>query len=215
MQITPTVDAMTSEEFEEQMILMCRVSDRVQIDMADGVLVKSKTVPLDYISAFCEEHEGQFANNTFDFHLMVSEWENMVSDLNEVRSIIHINLVLVHQAVFRRNTSNFFPIGLVLSPEDMAERELFKHVPAVQIMTVKPGPQGSPFLPENLSKIADLRNSGYKGEILVDGGINETTLPLVLKQPVLPDVLCIGSQLTKSPAPQEEFKRLTDMIRQY
>ncbi|MFA6005571.1 MAG: hypothetical protein WC775_03765 [Patescibacteria group bacterium] len=215
MQITPTVNATTAQELEEQMILLCRLTDRIQIDVADGILINHKTIPLTHFAAFCEKHEGQFAGNIFDFHLMVSEWEDVVSDLNELRSIIHINLILVHQVVFRRNTSNFFPVGLVLNPEDTVSRETFKHVPAVQIMTVNPGPQGSPFLPQNLSKISDLRNSGYKGEILLDGGINEVTIPTILKQSVLPDVLGIGSQLTKSPSPQEEFKQLTDLIRKY
>lgn len=215
MQIAPTVNATTPAELEEQMLILCRLTDRVQIDMADGILVNHKTVPMTYFANFCSEHEGQFVGNIFDMHLMVSEWEEVVSDLNELRSIIHINLILVHQAVFRKNSSNFFPTGLVLNPEDMVERETFKHVPAVQIMTVKPGGQGSEFLPENLAKMADLRNNGFKGEILLDGGIGEDTIPLILKQPILPDVLGIGSELTRSPAPQAEFKKLTDMIRKY
>ena len=215
MQITPTVLASTPQELEEQMIILCRLTDRIQIDVADGILVKNKTIPMAHFARFCEEREGQFVDKIFDFHLMVSEWEDVVSDLNELRSIIHINLVLVHQTVFRKNSSNFFPIGLVLSPEDIVTREMFKHVPAVQIMTVKPGHQGNLFLPKNLAKITDLRSDGFKGEILLDGGINKETIPYILKQPALPDVLGIGSELTKSTAPQEEFKELMQLIRKY
>jgi pentose-5-phosphate-3-epimerase len=78
-------------------------------------------------------------------------------------------------------------------------------------MTVDPGKQGSPFLSLNLEKIAILRDEHFSEEILVDGGIDNLTFKQVIKQKYLPDILCVGSYLTKAKNPFKNFQLLKAM----
>ncbi len=73
--------------------------------------------------------------------------------------------------------------------------------PAIQIMTISPGPQGQAFEPANLDKIKTLRKNGYKGEILIDGSVNEKSIKLILEKEKVfwPDTLCVGSYLSRAP----------------
>ena len=48
-----------------------------------------------------------------------------------------------------------------------------------------------------LKKINVLRKLGYAGEILIDGGINDQTISQIDKNQKKPDILCVGSYLTK------------------
>ncbi len=54
-------------------------------------------------------------------------------------------------------------------------------VDAVLVMSVNPGFSGQKFMPSALFKIAWLRARGFDGDIVVDGGVNAETAPLVVK----------------------------------
>jgi pentose-5-phosphate-3-epimerase len=105
------------------------------------------------------------------------------------------------QELFENNTENF-SIGLVLDPEDTISDLRLKYnlnsISCIQIMSVVPGFQGKPFIKEVLQKIEQLKSDNYRGEIFIDGGINEETLPLILEQKEHPDHLCVGSYLAKA-----------------
>jgi pentose-5-phosphate-3-epimerase len=77
-------------------------------------------------------------------------------------------------------------------------------------MSVNPGRQGQPFLLETLKKIEQLRLLGYRNKIFLDGGINEKTIPEILAQKFLPDVLCPGSFLTK--ADEKDLSKRVDYL---
>ena len=65
-------------------------------------------------------------------------------------------------------------------------------------MSVTPGVQGNPFLPNTLKKIEQLRILGYRFKIFLDGAVNDKTLPFINEQKFKPDVICPGSYLTKT-----------------
>src|SRR3989344_4587135 len=93
-------------------------------------------------------------------------------------------------------------IGLDLSPsteiDDIASHYDLSKINHIQIMTVEPGFQGSPFLPEMLNKITQLRDHHYSGEILIDGGVNSKSLSTIQSHKNRPGIICIGSYLTKA-----------------
>ena len=60
-------------------------------------------------------------------------------------------------------------------------------------MSVTPGAQGQKFIPETLNKIIAFKQNNPEHFIEVDGGINEKTLPALVKTKV--DALCIGSAI--------------------
>ncbi len=171
---------------------------RFQIDIGDGEFVKNMTVQTtEFANSFSSLQRVEHV--VFDFHLMVKDPLPHIEALQKLPKK-NIGVVFVHMAVFPQENIGGF--GLALSPEDKVESisdALISTLPAVQIMTVYPGFQGQPFLPEMLIKIEQLRKRGYKREILIDGGVNEKTLVHVLQQKYIPDVSCVGSFLTKAP----------------
>ena len=182
---------------------------RFQIDIADGVFVPNTTIQISDISHL---HSLAKPETIFDFHLMVQDPLKHVEMIKQIQGITQ-GTILIHKSVFPPSSLStihypLFKFGLVLNPEDEVntiDDEHIKELSAIQIMTVVPGFQGRPFIEESLTKIEQLRKRGYVGEILIDGAVNEKTLPLILSKLYKPDVLGIGSYLTKSP--EEELER--------
>jgi len=75
-------------------------------------------------------------------------------------------------------------------------------------MTIEPGFQGNKFIPEMLLKINELREHGFTGQIILDGGINDQSLPIILKNKYLPDAVCPGSYLH-----EDTEQRLRNLLR--
>lgn len=107
-------------------------------------------------------------------------------------------------------------MGLVLNPEDKIDtiKQVYdiQKIENIQIMSVNPGPQGSPFIPNMLNKIEQLRTLGYKSNIFLDGGINEESLKLILKLQNRPDFICPGSFFSRAENIKERVQYLTRLI---
>jgi pentose-5-phosphate-3-epimerase len=178
-----------------------------QIDFADGILVNDKTASVDdFISTLKQKDPASFKGLVFDIHLMVKDYESEIKKLETIKDLITIKNVLVHYSVvnnFTFDVMNFssFSVGLVLNPEDTVEKLSgdfnLEKIPSIQIMTVIPGAQGRPFIPDALKKIEQLRMLDYRSEIFLDGAVNDKTLPLINSLKFKPDVICPGSYLTK------------------
>lgn len=208
MKTVPTLLTTTPEEFISQINIFQRYYDRIQLDIADGNLVPNVTTQIDEILQIITQNRQLITDSVqFDFHLMVSEYEAELEKIVKMQEQnIQVNTVLInakHEVnIGKLNSSYSFSIGLDIFPDTTMES--FAHnydpdlIPSIQIMTVNPGFQGSPFLPEMLQKIEQLRVQGYSGEILIDGGVNSSTLPSITSQLYKPDIICIGSYLTKA-----------------
>lgn len=203
MQIVPAILETNEKNLLNQIDRLSAYFNRFQIDIADGRFVPNKTVQI----------EGLFKHSTlnvkrfmFDFHLMVEDYETEIKKLTQLQKIINIKTALIHFSLSPNFqyliTNNDFTIGLVLNPQDqvkdLARQYDLNKIPAVQIMSVNPGFQGTPFLPETLNKIEQLRTLGYRNEVLLDGGVNDQTLPVILSKKFKPDILGVGSFFTKA-----------------
>ena len=190
---------------------------RFQIDIADGIFVPNKTVQI-------EEIKDSLNKDCllFDFHLMVKDYKKEIEKLEKLKKLIKINLILIHFSAissrqWRDRISDFspIPIGLTLNPQDQVDDLACKynlnHIPFIQIMSVNPGFQGSPFLPETLNKIEQLRDKGYRKKIFLDGAVNEKTIPVILSKKYQPDFICPGSYLTKAKDLEENVKYLSEL----
>ena len=194
-----------------------------QIDIGDGVFVKNKTVSLPQIREYLQdEHSSSIYHSCiFDFHLMVQDYLAHFEDLVTLQQFIPINAVFVHAGVnpdipLLQKTYEQFSIGLVLNPEDTvaacAKEYNLKKIPAVQIMTVTPGVQGNPFQPDMLNKIDQLKKIGYKGQIFLDGSVNAKTIPVICDRANKPDVVGIGSYLSKAADLEKRVKELEKLL---
>ncbi|NOT30845.1 MAG: ribulose-phosphate 3-epimerase [Planctomycetes bacterium] len=86
-------------------------------------------------------------------------------------------------------------VGIALNPDTPIERVagILDEVELVLVMSVFPGFGGQRFMPEVLAKTTWLRQRGYAGHVEMDGGLNQTTLPLCAAAGA--DVLVVGSAI--------------------
>lgn len=220
MQICPSILEPTAEALVRTINHLSSFYNYFQIDIGDGIYVNNRTVQIDEIMtnfSLFDNHKNLY----FDFHLMVSDFESDITKLNLLKKSIQIKNIFIHLSVI----SDFslwssekilglssVPIGFTLNPQDQVS-DLTSHypldtIPFIQIMSVTPGVQGNPFLPDTLLKIEQLRVFGYKSKIFLDGAVNDKTLPIINKLKYRPDVICPGSFLTKAKDLEENVKYL-------
>ncbi|PIQ73684.1 hypothetical protein COV58_01170 [Candidatus Roizmanbacteria bacterium CG11_big_fil_rev_8_21_14_0_20_36_8] len=213
MKIVPTLLTLDKFELMDQLELFQPFYNRIQIDVADGVLVPNVTTQIDELIELLEKDLIDIKPETvFDFHLMVRDFSKELEKIKEFQKYANINLVLINADLkvdISKLTEQYdFSIGLDISPKreilSSARQYDLDSIKAIQIMTVEPGFQGSPFLPDMLQKIQQLREFHYKHEILIDGGVNSDTIPTISEQKFKPDIICIGSYLTKAEEELEE-----------
>jgi ribulose-phosphate 3-epimerase len=105
-------------------------------------------------------------------------------------------------------------VGLAINPETeiAAILSLVEKVDSVLLLTVNPGFYGSPFIPDVLDKIPELRHVRPEVEIGVDGGIKESNIAQVAQGGA--DIICVGSAIFLQPQPGESFRRLQVLAEQ-
>lgn len=225
MKIFPSILETQIDAFWQQIKKMIQIFPYFQIDIADGQLVANKTVQIEEIIRTISNFQFLISKHQLEFHLMVDDYFKEIKKLKKLVHFIKIKKILIHlnalkESNFQFLTSNFqppdslFSYGLVLNPKDGVKENwpVIKKFSTTQIMTVNPGFQGSPFLPKNLEKINELRELGYQGIITLDGAINDETLPIVLKNKYLPDVVFPGSFLREKPGENLEIlKKLSEI----
>ena len=190
-----------------------------QIDIGDGIYVNNRTVQIDEISKNLNKF-NKYQSLVFDFHLMVSDFEKDILKLNKLSELINIKNIFIHYSAiknFELKISNLspIPIGLTLNPleqvSDLESHYSLDNIPSIQIMSVTPGVQGNPFIPETLDKIEQLRVHGYRFKIFLDGAVNDKTLPTINNRKFRPDVICPGSFLTKA----KDLKKNVEYLKNY
>jgi ribulose-phosphate 3-epimerase len=206
MQICPSILESTADGLMFQINKLSPYIKYFQIDIADGIFVKSKTVQIDDIIKDFKQF-NKYQSLVFDFHLMVADFESDIKKINQLKKLINIKNIFIHFSAisnFKFQISNLsvIPIGMTLNPKDsvndLTNHFNLKKVPLIQIMSVTPGVQGNPFIPETLNKIEQLRKLDYRNKIYLDGAVNDKTLPFINNLKYKPDVVCPGSYLTKT-----------------
>ena len=212
MLIIPAILEKSLSEAKEKIRKLSPFFSRFQIDIADGLAVPNKTLET------ADFKTEDFQNLSFDFHLMVKDPEKDLEVLKKKRGVnlAFINLQDSKEMFFK--TPYPFEIGITLNPEDkpeeLAQKSFFQKVRHVLVMTVNPGFQGSPFLPQMLQKVKTLRELGFKGKIYLDGGINDKTIKYIKPYKDSIYALCVGSYLTKTRDPENAKSMLLQSIKQ-
>ena len=78
-------------------------------------------------------------------------------------------------------------------------KEMLPLCDLVLVMTVEPGFGGQKFMADMMPKIAALRGMGYRGQIMVDGGINADTAAQAVAAGA--DALVMGTALLRAEDP--------------
>jgi len=228
MDIYPSFLCTSAEELLHLILQAEHVFDHVQIDIADGIYTQSSTCSLAEITNLCEASHFQ-TTCTAEVHLMVEDIQHHIQQLTQLTTHIPITEVIVHLEPALRWTRGHddhlhellhthfpFACGVAVSPEITIREHAstLMYFESIQIMTVQPGRQGGEFLPQMLKKISQLRDLGYNGRIILDGGISDLTLPTVLTHTHWPDAICPGSYFSHDPEQMREnmeklYKQIT------
>jgi ribulose-phosphate 3-epimerase len=99
----------------------------------------------------------------------------------------------------------------VLNPETKLERaeSYFNLIDVVQFMTVNPGQQGAPFVPEVLGKIKRFTALKKRPLCAVDGGVNKNTITELKSAGV--EIFNVGSAIMKAEDVEKVIKELSNL----
>ena len=189
-------------------------ADMLHLDIMDGNFAPNITLGFDFIKAAAQQ-----TDMPVEAHLMVQHPEDFIDVCVEKGA----DFITVHVEACKNLQSTLAAIrkagrkaGMALNPAT-PESEI-EHVlgeaDLILAMSVNPGYGGQKFISTVTQKIANIRqmldSRGIPADIAVDGGMNETTIPLVCEAGVT--MIVVGSYLVKSgadlAAEAEEVKAL-------
>ena len=174
-EIIPAIIAKSQEELEEKINKVKDYVQVIQLDFMDGEFVPNSSINFDF--------KLPDTNCIFEAHLMINNPKKWIE-----KHFDKVDIVLAHiescedpKRIINLVRNKGKKIGFVLNPETPISsiKDFINEIDQVLIMTVNPGFYGSPFLPEMLEKIKELRNLKPDIEIEVDGGVTDKTVKLV------------------------------------
>ena len=168
--------------------------DSLHVDIMDAHFVPN----LSFGPALVAALKKDFPDYHQDVHLMMDNPENYIDIFikNGAGAItVHAEIPGDVQGILRAIREKGVKTGVSVKPKTGAEeiKDLLPLCDLVLVMTVEPGFGGQKFMPDMMPKIRKLREMGYQGQIMVDGGIN----PETAKEAVVAgaDALVMGTAL--------------------
>lgn len=151
-------------------------ADLIHIDVMDGHFVPNITIgPV--VVKYIKRH----ARIPLDVHLMIKEPEKFIGAFVDAGSdMITVHIETISSSRLKAESLKLgkkgVKLGVSLNPETSLEKikKALGFVDFVLVMSVNPGFSGQSFIRQVLPKIRKLR-AVFKGDISVDGGINEKT----------------------------------------
>jgi len=173
----------------------------IHLDVMDGHFVPNITFGPLIISGV-----RKITDLTLDAHLMIENADDYLESFKKAgvdQITVHVEACPHLWATIDKIHQLGLKAGVTLNPAtpvSLVETVLHK-VELVLVMTVEPGFGGQKFIPETLQKIKFLHEFKQRHalhyHIQVDGGIDETTAPLVVQAGA--DVLVAGSSIFGAP----------------
>jgi len=180
----------------------------VQFDIMDERFVPSRSITHEHLAALAMKLD-------WEAHLMVENPERYIEGFRRAgaqKVIFHYEATSSPQEVISQARHLGLGVGLALNPETpvSAITPIVSEVDSILFLTVHPGFYGSPFIPEVLTKVTELRSTGLGVEIGVDGGIKDDNIAQVARAGV--DVIYVGSAIFLQPQPGESYRQLATLV---
>ncbi|MCL2069277.1 MAG: ribulose-phosphate 3-epimerase [Oscillospiraceae bacterium] len=198
IKISPSVLACDFSRLGEEISAMQKAgADMIHLDVMDGHFVPN----ISFGAPVIKMARG-VCDILFDVHLMITEPLRYIGDFADAGAGIitfHIESAGNTEETIRRIRSHGISPGLSLKPKTPVESLLpYLHLlDMILVMTVEPGFGGQDFMPDMLPKLdwlqARREDLGLAFDIQVDGGIDNSTAPLVCARGA--DNLVAGSSL--------------------
>lgn len=157
----------------------------VHFDVMDGVFVPNITFGAQTVQAV-----RHLSDAIFDVHLMIVQPERYVEQFVQAGAdivTVHAEACVHLQRTLAQIRELGARAGVALNPATplSAVEYVIPDIDLLLVMTVNPGFGGQQFIPEMLRKIARARamldEAGSEAWLEVDGGINGSTTPLVVR----------------------------------
>lgn len=198
------VPSLLAEKFEDFVIIVRKaesLTDYVQIDIMDGMLVGSRSFPAAMINSLK-------TTLAFEVHLMTRDPLDQLAKINHPglkKVIFHTESGADHFEVIRKIKERGLAAGLAIKPETQIRdfRGYAAEAGTLLFLTVEPGEYGSPFKPEVCEKVAEARRIFPDKEIGVDGGISIDNLEMFYTIGV--DYACVGSRIFLHGSPERNY----------
>ncbi len=206
MEIVPAILEGNKEEFKEKLDKLVGFSTRVQVDFNDGSFGGFVSVKPEEIETQILEWKDKI---NFEAHLMVQRPYDFIPRLVESgfkKIIVQFEVEANIREVLEELRLEKVLVGLAVGPKTTIEEiEPFGElIDTVTIMTVEPGKQGQKFLPEMLTKVSELKDGSFPGEIQVDGGINDQNIGQISASGA--NTAVVGSYIVGAENPQTQLE---------
>ena len=184
VQISPSLLSADFARLGEEIKAVEPFANMIHLDVMDGHFVPNLTFGPPVIAKL-----RSWTTLPFDVHLMISPIEPLLEDFVKAGA----NILTVHPEadphiyrILQIIKEWGCKAGIALNPGTPIEmvKPLLSLVDLILVMTVNPGFGGQEFLPDQLTKIKEVRmlidQTGRDILLEVDGGISSTTAPLVI-----------------------------------
>lgn len=202
--IVPAILEQTPEAFADAARTLASFSPMIHVDLADGRFVPNRTLSL-------AELKTVQPNVPFRVHLMYEKPEQVLTELTTLNAdciIIHAEATNNLRAVLEAIQDSGKQAGVALNPETSIKSiaEIVPDLHFILFLSVKPGFQGSAFVPDVLEKIRLFRAQFPEKAIGIDGAMNCETVPRVRQLGVTNIV--VGSAILKHESPKDAYQEL-------
>ncbi|MFH1827056.1 MAG: hypothetical protein ABH812_01315 [bacterium] len=220
MKVLPAILTPNIDSFWEQIERLLPYYSYFQIDIMDGTYGENKTISLEDIANTLNKHLKIINTAKFDFQFITKKPEIYSTKMERLYKHLNIEFVFFHYKSSPKINLLYAQLdikhGVALDPDDSVDEFRLnydlKSIKNIIIMTVFPEGQGQPFHEYPLNKIEQLRNTGYRNKISIDGGVNENTIPLILSKKFKPDFLNIGSFFSKAQNLKKNIQTVKELI---
>ena len=210
MEIIPSVLVQTEEQFLQQMKGLNDSVNQVQLDIADGKFVPNVTWANPAVVK-------KLRKLTVELHLMVTD---PLAELKKWINVKQVKRVLFHyesvadakKTVEKIKSMGAWQVGVVLNQDTpvSAIEPFLNQLDAVMFMAIYPGFQGQTLIKEVLVKITKFTAKYPKIFTEIDGAVNESNLPEIIKTNV--NAICPGSATFGQGVPAENVRRMKLII---
>ncbi len=212
--IIPTIFALDSETFEKKLKILEFVPE-IHLDFMDGEFTSKATVSFSEMNSVLK-----YPDKNFQVHLMA---KNPIQYINSIK-LLGIKTVLIQEEVFDTSddlgncTHQFKDEGIdvyvVLNPMTSFDRvkKHFEIIDGIMIMSVVPGAEGQAFIESTYDKVrllADMIDRSFP--IQIDGGVSDLNSENLVKSGA--NNLCVGSYISSSMTPFENYQKLVNLIK--